>query len=97
MVDWIRGACTTVEEMVHASPLKPGEVDGVEIVGFMDGVRIVNRMKKKLAEDVDEFCFGSVCKPSSDDSACNVQSPACNMGPSSSQADDGFQSSDGFK
>jgi len=62
----------------------------------MDGVRIVSRLKKKLTDDVNKYCFGPDSKPCPDDSACNVQSPACQMGPSSSQVEDGLPGSDGF-
>ena len=42
--------------MVNSSPAKVGEVDGVQITGYMDGVRVVRRLKKKLDSEVELYC-----------------------------------------
>ena len=42
--------------MVNSSPASAGEVDGVQIVGYMDGVRVVRRLKKKLESEVNLYC-----------------------------------------
>ena len=63
VVDWARGGCKIIEEIIEADPIKPDEVDWVEILGFMDGVRVVKRLKKKLDEDVELYGFGAELKP----------------------------------
>ena len=69
LVNFVLDACTTVEEMVAMDPAKEGEVDGIEIVGYMDGVRIVNRLKKKLETEVDLYCSGQSLESSPKDGA----------------------------
>ena len=89
MVEWVQSACDTIKDMVETDPLKPGEVDGVEIVGFMDGVRMVSRLKKRLTEEVDEFCYGAVNKSCPTSGARTVQGSESGLD-SGSQTDGGF-------
>ena len=57
--------------MVTSSPAKAGEIDGVQILGYMDGVRVVRRLKKKLDVDVEYFYKGQGL---GEDGACAAQS-----------------------
>ena len=53
IIGFVNDACSSIETMVSASPAKAGEIDGVEILGYMDGIRVVKRLKKKLEDEVE--------------------------------------------
>ena len=58
IMEFVNEACKSIESMVNSSPANAGEVDGVQIVGYMDGVRVVRRLKKKLESDVEYLYCG---------------------------------------
>ena len=55
-MEFISDACASIKSMVDSSPAGAGEVDGVQISGYMDGVRVVRRLKKKLDSEVELYC-----------------------------------------
>ena len=55
-MEFISDACASIKSMVDSSPAGAGEVDGVQITGYMDGVRVVRRLKKKLDSEVELYC-----------------------------------------
>ena len=71
IVGFVKEACNSIRSMVTSSPARAGEVDGVQIVGYMDGVRVVRRLKKKLDSDVEYLYNGQGLK---EDCACAGQS-----------------------
>ena len=75
VIDFVHDACATIETMVNSSPAKVGEVDGVQIMGYMDGIRVFNRLKKKLDDDVEYYCTSSRTSQvlSPNDGACACQ------------------------
>ena len=82
LIDWVRGACSTLEQMVEEDPAGP------EICGYMDGVRIINRLKKKMEADVDLYCFGQGSSVCPNNGACTMMDSSAS---SSSQEVDDFQ------
>ena len=51
----------------------------------MDGIRVVNRLKKKLDEDVELYCFGAEPKPCPDSGARTMTVPTSPAGRSDDQ------------
>ena len=90
IVDWAREACNTLEDLINESPAKPGEVDGVEIVGYQDGVRVVSRLKKKIEKEVEEYCTEQ--EYYDQDGACASKVSGAEMGPNGSKGERGFPS-----
>ena len=90
IVDWAREACNTLEDLINESPAKPGEVDGVEIVGYQDGVRVVSRLKKKIEKEVERYCTEQ--ESYDQDGACASKVSGGEMGPSGSRGERGFPS-----
>ena len=90
IVDWARDACDTLQDLISASPAKPGEVDGVEIIGFQDGVRVVSRLKKKIEEEVELYCAEPEPESCSHGGARASQVSGSDMGPSGSRGEEGF-------
>ena len=88
IVDWAREACDTLEDLINESPAKPGEVDGVEIVGYQDGVRVVSRLKKKIEKEVERYCTEQ--ESYGQDGACASKVSGAKMGPSGSKGERGF-------
>ena len=55
-MEFMSSACASIKSMVDSSPAGVGEVDGVQISGYMDGIRVVRRLKKKLDTEVEMYC-----------------------------------------
>ena len=41
IMEFVNDACRSIESMVNSSPASAGEVDGVQIVGYMDGLMLL--------------------------------------------------------
>ena len=65
-------------------------MDGIEIVGYMDGVRIVNRLKKKLETEVDLYCSGQSLESGPKDGAHTKQESSLSMWSNSGLEADGL-------
>ena len=65
VVDWARGACTIIEDMVETDPVKPDEVDGVEILCFMVcfvNIALPSVVKNRIITDI-LWIYTSNCLP----------------------------------